>query len=98
MLGTRRVLRGAHFDLHYRPGIAGCARLGLIVAKKLAARAVQRNLLKRLAREAFRHARGELAANDLVLRLARSPGLRMDTEVRRLWRADIEQLLARLPR
>ena len=98
MFSARRVLRGAHFDLHYGPGGRAGARLGLIVAKKLAKRAVQRNLLKRLAREAFRHARGGLAANDVVLRLARPPGTQMDTQARRLWRADIEQLLARLPR
>ena len=54
--------------------------------------------LKRLAREAFRHARGGLSANDVVLRLARPPGTQMDTQARRSWRSDIEQLLARLPR
>ena len=98
MLSARRVLRGSHFDLHFGPSGEAGARLGLIVAKKLAVRAVQRNLLKRLAREAFRQMRSELSANDLVLRLARPPGLRMDTQARRLWRADIEQLLARTPR
>lgn len=98
MLGARRVLHGTHFDLHYGPNATGGARLGLIVAKKLAVRAVQRNALKRLAREAFRTMRAGLPAKDLVLRLARPPGLRMDTQARRLWRTDIEQLLARLPR
>ena len=95
---ARRVLRGRYFDLHYATvGQAG-ARLGLVIAKKLAARSVQRNLLKRLAREAFRRLRGDLPALDLVLRLAHPPGLRMDTPARGLWRTDIEQLLARLPR
>lgn len=79
VFAARRVLRGEYFDLHYlavRPEVvlaeAG-ARLGLVIAKKLARRAVQRNLLKRLAREAFRHSRSGLPAYDLVLRLARSP-------------------------
>ncbi len=97
MFSARRVLRGSHFDLHFRPGSGQIARLGLIIAKKLAARAVQRNLLKRLARDAFRQVRRDLAANDLVLRLAKRPALSMDPQSRRMWRADIEQLLARLP-
>ena len=95
---ARRVLRGSYFYLHYGSADQAVARLGLVIAKKLAVRAVQRNLLKRLAREAFRQVRGELPAFDLVLRLARAPGLRMDIPARRLWRDDIEQLLARLPR
>ena len=92
------MLRGSCFDLHYAAAGQAGARLGLVIAKKLAVRAVQRNLFKRLARETFRQVRGQLPALDLVLRLARAPGLRMDTPARRLWRADIEQLLARLPR
>ncbi len=91
-------MRGNRFDLHYIAGTEAGARLGLIIAKRLARRAVQRNLLKRLAREAFRHARPTLPVYDLVLRLAKPPGDRLDAESRRTWRADIEQLLARLPR
>ncbi len=98
VFASRRVLRGNRFDLHYVAGTEDAARLGLIVAKRLAHRAVQRNLLKRLAREAFRHARPTLPPLDLVLRLARSPGNLLSVEARRAWRAEIEQLLARLPR
>lgn len=104
VFAARRVLRGEHFDLHYRPSQApsavpaASARLGLVVAKKLARRAVQRNLLKRLAREVFRHARHELPHYDLVLRLARPPGLNLDKAARLAWRADVAQLLTRLPR
>ena len=84
-----------------RPG----ARLGLVVAKRLARRAVQRNLLKRLAREAFRHARASLPPYDLVLRLSRPVTNRPSREthetqgardMRRIWRSDIDQLLLRL--
>jgi len=91
-------LRGDYFDLHYLSGSEGGARLGLIVAKRLARRAVQRNLLKRIAREAFRHARPSLPVYDLVLRLTKFPGSLLDSGSRRSWRTDIEQLLARLPR
>ena len=104
VFSARRVLRGEFFDLHYRsdnmPSAlpAATARLGLVMAKKLARRAVQRNLLKRLAREAFRHARPELPRYDMVLRLAKPSGHDLDQAARRAWRADVEQLLARLPR
>ena len=91
-------MRGGYFDLHYLAGSKAGARLGLIIAKRLARRAVQRNLLKRSAREAFRHARPGLPAVDLVLRLTKSPGSLLDSGSRRNWRTDIEQLLARLPR
>jgi len=98
VFASRRVLRGNRFDLHYSAGSGSGARLGLIIAKKLARRAVHRNLLKRLAREVFRHTRSTLPTYDLVLRLARSPGENLGAESRRAWRADVEQLLARLPR
>lgn len=73
-------------------------RIGLVMAKKLARRAVLRNLLKRLAREAFRHARWKLPPCDLILRLARPP-LRPQQSaaaLRLLWRADVDSLLIRL--
>jgi ribonuclease P protein component len=47
----------------------GYARLGLIIAKRFAAKAVVRNAIKRVIREAFRQKRGDLPARDLVFRL-----------------------------
>jgi ribonuclease P protein component len=91
----RRVIRGERFDLHYRPGEAGHPRLGLVIAKKLARRAVLRNLLKRLGREAFRYSRANLPACDLVLRLAK-PVAAINRASRRLLRAEIDALLQRL--
>ena len=91
----RRVLRGERFDLHYRPNEGGGARLGLVIAKKLARRAVLRNLLKRVGREAFRHARAELPAFDLVLRLAK-PVASAGRATRQTVRTEIEALLHRL--
>lgn len=104
VFAARRVLRGENFDLHYRSRdrvsvipVSG-ARLGLVIAKKLVHHAVQRNLLKRLVREAFRHARQGLPSYDLILRLSKSPSVRLDGDVRKLLRADVDQLLIRLPR
>lgn len=107
VFAARRVIRGKCFDLHYlaikpesrETSVSMCsARLGLVIAKKLARRAVQRNLLKRLAREVFRHARNHLPPYDLVLRLSRSPGNDTGVAARKAWRTDVEQLLERLSR
>ncbi|HMV06759.1 MAG TPA: ribonuclease P protein component [Accumulibacter sp.] len=76
VFGFRRALKSRHFLLHYRPRSAletGGARLGLVVAKRFLRRSVDRNLVRRLARESFRLLRVRLAACDFVLRLAAKP-------------------------
>jgi ribonuclease P protein component len=60
--------RTAHFVVYARP-TGNDARLGLVVGKKHAPRAVTRNLVKRLAREAFRQRRTEFGGWDVLLRL-----------------------------
>jgi ribonuclease P protein component len=60
--------RSPHFVLYGKP-TGNEARLGLVIGKKQAPRAVTRNLIKRLAREAFRLRRAELAGWDILLRL-----------------------------
>lgn len=89
----RRAIKGRYFMLHYRPADSG-PRLGLVMAKKLAKRAVLRNLLKRLAREHFRHVRANLPAYDVVLRLSAPPLRASRAELHE----DIVNLLQRLPR
>ena len=49
------------------------SRMGVIVGKKVAARAVDRNRIKRLVRETFRHSRDSFAGNDLVVLARRCP-------------------------
>ncbi|CAG0961683.1 hypothetical protein RHDC4_00728 [Rhodocyclaceae bacterium] len=96
VFSRRRVLRGDWFHLHYTSG-GQTARLGLVVAKKLARRAVWRNAVKRIGREAFRHCLPGLPPLDLILRLAkRVDGV--DATKRRAWRAEIDGLLAKLPK
>ncbi|CAG9237879.1 Ribonuclease P protein component [Paraburkholderia sabiae] len=60
--------RTAHFVVYARP-TGNEARLGLVIGKKYAPRAVTRNLVKRLAREAFRLRRAEFGGWDVLLRL-----------------------------
>jgi ribonuclease P protein component len=72
----RRALKSRYFLLHYRPHgadeVSG-ARLGLVVAKRFLRRSVDRNLVRRLAREQFRLLRAQLRCSDFVLRLAAKP-------------------------
>lgn len=76
------------------------ARLGLVVPKRNAKRAVHRNMVKRLAREAFRHVCGQLPAYDLVLRLGKPLNAKTESIVqqRKEWRKHMDELLQRLPR
>jgi len=94
--------RSAHFVVYGRP-TGGAARLGLVIGKKFAPRAVTRNLVRRLAREAFRTDRARFDGFDVLLRLhtkfdrkalpgASSPPLKA------LCRAEIEMLLGKAAR
>ena len=95
VFGFRKALKSKHFLLHYRlrsveevPG----ARLGLVVAKRFLRRSVDRNLVRRLARERFRLMRCKLASRDLILRLAAKP----DALDRRALAQEIQDLLGKM--
>lgn len=62
-----------HFSVFVRANELKGPRIGVIVSKKVAARAVDRNRIKRLVREAFRQDRGRLGSNDLVVLARRCP-------------------------
>jgi ribonuclease P protein component len=92
VLSARRALRSKHFALHYAASEQGKARLGLVIGRKFLKKAVERNLVKRLARESFRGRR--LPDMDLVLRLSAPIG----QSGRRELRAELDALLMRLVR
>lgn len=56
-----------------RPNQVGYPRLGMVIAKRLLARAVDRNRVKRCVRESFRQVLPELPACDFVVRLITKP-------------------------
>ena len=64
----RPVCRTRHFTLYARQNGLSQARLGVVAAKRLAPRAVTRNMIKRIAREVFRQS--ELPAIDCIIRLS----------------------------
>ena len=64
--GERRTIAGYTFYIERRP--AGRPRLGILISRKHAARAVDRNRIKRCIREAFRLEQERLGAIDLLVR------------------------------
>ncbi|WP_155301280.1 ribonuclease P protein component [Cupriavidus necator] len=88
--------RSPHFVLYVRANDRPEGRLGVVVGKKFAPRAAERNLVKRMARELFRQRREELAGRDVLLRLqAKFPRAEFATRaaVRRACAAEIASLL-----
>ncbi len=90
----RPAYRTENFVLYARPNTLGHARLGVVVAKRLAPRAVTRNLVKRIAREHFRKA--ELKAIDCIVRLSQPLAKRPQPASTRALRASLAAELARL--
>jgi len=78
------------------------SRLGLIVPKRLARRAVLRNTIKRQVRESFRHVEWDvLPPGDLVFRLTRWPQemavhVATPAVLKLMLRKEVDQLLMRL--
>lgn len=102
-LKGKRLARGALFVVstpHSGGDIAppDQARLGLIIAKRFAQRAVTRNAIKRVIREAFRLRRGVLPNADLVFRLHTRPTAQSLTELKREVRAEVDMLLDKVTR
>ncbi|HEU0229573.1 MAG TPA: ribonuclease P protein component [Burkholderiaceae bacterium] len=97
-LKGKRVARGALLVVTTPRQVSDEAvpvRLGLIVAKRFAARAVTRNTIKRVIRETFRRKQHELPQRDLVFRLHSKVQDLSLTELRTLIRAETEFLLER---
>ena len=94
-LKGRRVARGALFVLNVpRTNTPDApARLGMIVAKRLARRAVTRNTIKRVLREAFRAQRHALPQRDFVFRLVAPIEPSSLTALKKQVRAEADALL-----
>lgn len=57
------------FAVHSETNLAGHARLGMTVSKRIVPASTQRNIAKRLIRECFRHCLWRGVAKDVVIRL-----------------------------
>jgi ribonuclease P protein component len=66
------------------------SRLGMVVAKKNISKSVERNRIKRLIRESFRHARLQLPGLDIVVLIRKGfdnvPNLVISSKIDALWK------------
>jgi len=65
----RKRISARYLAVHYQPNDFGFARLGLVVGKKVAKRAVDRNYMRRVLREFFRIQQHEINPVNLVIRV-----------------------------
>ena len=97
-LQGKRIARGALLVVSTpRNAMANAngARLGMIIAKRFAAKAVTRNAIKRVIREAFRHKQHSLPQKDFVFRLHSKVTSTSLTELKQKVRAEADSLLER---
>jgi len=91
----QRVFRGAsrygnrYFTVLAKPNDAGVTRLGLAVSKRVSAKAVARNRIKRLVRESFRTQARSLTPQDFVViakpAAAKASNQQLTDALRREW-------------
>ena len=74
--GRRRAVGALELAVRDRTDVdaAAGARIGIVVGRKNLPRAVDRNALKRIVREAFRDQRSELPPRDMLIRLRQCIG------------------------
>ena len=88
-LRSPRKLRGKSLLLHIAAGSSSLSRLGLSIPKRQAALAVDRNRLKRIAREAFR----QHGAREIGLDLVFTAREKFTRGGEKAWRSDFIALL-----
>jgi ribonuclease P protein component len=72
VFNLRKRIASQHLVMRYRLNEANRPRLGLIVSKKTAKLAVQRNYMRRVLRELFRLNQHNLPALDLVIQVQKT--------------------------
>jgi ribonuclease P protein component len=90
----RPVQRTTHFVLYARQNALPRPRLGVVVAKRLAPRAVTRNTIKRVTRDLFRQT--ALPAIDCIVRLAKPVNTKSGPATSTALKAMLREELARL--
>ncbi len=90
----RPAQRTEHFVLYVRPNGLPRARLGIVVPKRHASRAVTRNTIKRVTREIFRQ--GYYVPADYVARMTRPVNSKNDAAVTAALKEALRDELMRL--
>ncbi len=93
--GKSRRISARHFLAEFSPNDQPTCRLGQAVSRRVSKRAVDRNRIKRLVRESYRHVRSELPNVDILL-IARSSAVNTAASDLRGDLADLWKKLATL--
>src|SRR3990167_10921545 len=88
LLSQSLTIKNKYFLILFKPNQQKHARLGIIVSKQFIKRAVDRNQLKRVIRESFRHHQEDLKELDIVV-IIRSECSTLGAKV---WRNDIDSI------
>ncbi len=97
LLRSPRKFSGTYAILHVSPALTPAARFGVSVGRRAAKRSVDRNYVKRRAREAFRRHAVKQAPVDVVMTLtARFDLARVDALVQEM-EGLLDRVRARLP-
>jgi ribonuclease P protein component len=83
VFNLRKRIANKYLVMRYRINDKNTARLGLIVSKKTAKLAVQRNYMRRIMRELFRLNQHNLPAMDLVIQIQKFFGRAEFLEVKK---------------
>lgn len=92
VFNLRRCQTHGLFQVWSQPNGRDHARVGLVMAKRVASSAVVRNTMKRIVREWFRHRRPDLEPFDLVIRARRPFGREQSHDA---WK-QLDALVARM--
>ncbi len=87
-------LTGAYLTVLAKPNEQGQPRLAVMVARKVSRLAVERNYMRRVVREVFRHQQHTAGAFDIVVRVTRP----FDRGHNALVREELHTHLSRLPK
>ena len=64
----RKRIASPTLVFHYQPNQFGYARMGLVVSKKIARLSTDRNYMRRVLRELFRHNQSKFKSIDFIVR------------------------------
>jgi ribonuclease P protein component len=80
--GNSKRVSARHFLAEFSPTEQPTCRLGQAVSRRVSKRAVDRNRIKRVVRDSYRHVRGDLPSIDILL-IARSSAVQQTNAVLR---------------
>jgi ribonuclease P protein component len=93
----RKRVSAQYLIIHYQMQRSDIPRLGMVVAKKVANRSVDRNYMRRVLRELFRHEKSLLQPVDLVIRVQKKFTRHDFITVQKEFKQLMSKLNARLP-